>query len=122
MISCINLLRKDPAIDQEAFRAFLEDDYAQLCMRIPHMHEYEQNYVTLKEQGDASSEAIQADAFTIERYETLYDYETARASREYAEVLCRRVDAVTYNETYVCRENVSIPLHEPGASPRTLTQ
>ena len=30
MISCINLLRKDPAIDQDAFRAFLEGDYAQL--------------------------------------------------------------------------------------------
>lgn len=121
MISCINLLRKDPAIDQDAFRAFLEGDYAQLCMRIPRMHEYEQNYVTLKEQGDASSEAIQTDAFTIERYETLYDYETAYASQEYAEVLRRRVDAVVYNETYVCLENVSIPLHAPGACHKKMT-
>lgn len=37
-------------------------------------------------------------------------YEQARKSDAYAAVLRERVNAVVYEETYVCLENVSIPL------------
>lgn len=109
MISCINLFRKNPSISQEDFVSFLKKEYADYVLVVPNIYEYEQNYVTLKEAGDASSEAIVADAFTIERYETLNDYKIAAASPEYKRLLEKRVEVVDYNETYICLENVSIP-------------
>lgn len=109
MISCINLFRKNPTMSDAEFKNFLESYYANVCLEVPNVHSYEQNYVTLKEKGDASSEDILADAFTIARYETLYDYETAVGSKEYEDVLQKRAEAVMYSETYVCLENVSIP-------------
>lgn len=110
MISCINLFRKDPAILDDDFGKFLHDTYAPLCLQIAGLESFELNQVTAKEQGDASSESILADAFTIERYIDLDAYEEAKKSDIYADVLRERVNAVIYEETYVCLENVSIPL------------
>lgn len=110
MISCINLFRKDPAISDDDFGKFLHDTYAPLCLQIAGLESFELNQVTAKEQGDASSESILADAFTIERYIDLDAYEEAKKSDIYADVLRERVNAVIYEETYVCLENVSIPL------------
>lgn len=110
MISCINLFRKDPAISDDDFGKFLHDTYAPLCLQIAGLESFELNQVTAKEQGDASSESILADAFTIERYIDLDAYEEAKKSDIYAGVLRERVNAVIYEETYVCLENVSIPL------------
>ena len=62
MISCINLFRKDPSLDDGKFDAFLDETYAPLCLQIPGMESFEVDRVTLKEQGDASSDAITADA------------------------------------------------------------
>ena len=111
MISCINLFRKDPSLDDRKFDAFLDETYAPLCLQIPGMESFEVDRVTLKEQGDASSDAITADAFTIERYPDLGTYQQAVASNAYAAMLRERANAVAHDETYVCLENVSIPLN-----------
>ena len=110
MISCINLFRKDPVIEDDAFDKFLNETYAPLCLQVPGVESFEVDRVTAKEQGDASSETILADAFTIERFVDLDAYEQATQSDAHKAVLRERVNAVVYNETYVCLENVSIPL------------
>lgn len=111
MISCINLFRKDPAMSDEEFDSFLNEVYAPLCLQIPEMETFEIDRVTAKEQGDACSDLITSDAFTVERYPDLGTYEQAIKSDAYSAVLRERVNAVVYNETYVCLENVSIPLN-----------
>lgn len=110
MISCINLLRKDPTITDEEFDGFLAEAYAPLYLEVPGLASFEFDRVTAKEQGDASSETITTDAFTIERYADLDAYERATRSDAYDAILRERVNAVTYDETYTCLENVSIPL------------
>lgn len=121
MISCINLFRKDPTISDSEFDVFLHDVYAPLCLQIPELESFEFDRVTAKERGDASSEAILADAFTIERYVDLDAYEEARRSNAYAAVLRERVNAVMYEETYVCLENVSIPLRVEDGCQKKMT-
>lgn len=110
MISCITLFRKKEDIGVEQMKELMAGDYANNCLRIPNLFSYEQNYVFLKEKGDASSEKYVSDAFTIERYETLYDYECAINSAAYQNVVKARGEFADYTETFTCLENVSIPL------------
>lgn len=121
MISCINLYRKDPAMSDAEFDEFLNDVYAPLYLAVPQIESFELDRVTLKEQGDACTDAVQADAFTIERYVDLDAYEQAIASEAYKAILRERVKAVDHNETFVCLENVSIPLNTEGECHKKMT-
>lgn len=109
MLSCITLFRKMPGMTADDFRAHLEKDYASKCLAVAGLIGYEQNYVYLKEQGDASHDDYIADAFSIERYETLSEYEQAHASAEYKEVVDLHKSFAEYTESFTCLENVSIP-------------
>ena len=70
---------------------------------------YEQNYVYLKEKGDASHDELVADAFTIERYESLHEYEQALASPEFAQAMDELLAISARAASFTCLENVSIP-------------
>lgn len=109
MISCITLFRKKPEMSAEEFRTQLEESYAPKCLAVGGLAGYEQNYVYLKEKGDASHDALIADAFSIERYETLREYELAHASAEYKEATVSHESFADYTESFTCLENVSIP-------------
>lgn len=109
MISHITLLIKKEKLSAEEFRAALEGAYAEKCMAVKGMYAYEQNYAFFKETTDACHDDRQADAFVIERYESLYEYEQAMSSAEHkAAVELIKGFAERY-ETYTCLENVSIP-------------
>lgn len=109
MISCINLFRKKTDMSQEEFNSRWANGHAALCMAIPGICGYEQNAVFLKEKGDAYSELVTADGFSIERYETLHEYEAAAVSLEYKAAAEDRRSFADRVETYVCLENISIP-------------
>ena len=109
MISCITLFRKKDTLSGAEFKRLWAEEHAPTCHGMDAMFGYEQNYVFLKEKGDAYSESIVADGFSIERYETLYDYEKTVASPEYKAWKDGEKAFADYSETYVCLENVSIP-------------
>lgn len=109
MISCITLFRKKDGITPEALKDLMQGEYAEKCLSVKGLHGYEQNYVFLKELGDAYHEDVTADAFTIERYDTLHEYEEAMKSTEYKIVLAARDAFSCHTESFTCLENVSIP-------------
>ena len=112
MISCINLFRKKTDMTQAEFNSRWANGHAALCMAIPGICGYEQNAVFLKEKGDAYSELVTADGFSIERYETLHEYKAAAEDRR---SFADRVD------TYVCLENISIPASVQNGAKKKMT-
>ncbi|MEG1633208.1 MAG: EthD family reductase [Oscillospiraceae bacterium] len=121
MISSITLFNKRADLSTEAFEKYWSEVHAPKCMKVPSVYGYEQNYVFLKENGDASSEAVVADGFSIELYETLHEYETAVASPEYALVLSDRANFAEHTQTYVSLENISIPCREGEGFKKKIT-
>lgn len=121
MISCINLFRKKTDMSQEEFNSRWANGHAALCMAIPGICGYEQNAVFLKEKGDAYSELVTADGFSIERYETLHEYEAAAVSPEYKAAAEDRRSFADRVETYVCLENISIPASVQNGAKKKMT-
>ena len=109
MISRITLVSRRPELDQGEFKTLLSEGIAEKCLRISTMCGYEQNYVYLKEKGDASHDELVADAFTIERYESLHEYEQALASPEFAQAMDELLAISARAASFTCLENVSIP-------------
>lgn len=114
MISCVTLLLKRPELSQKEFHSRWEREHGPLYLAVPGLSGYEQNAVFLKEKGDASSELVRADGFSIERYETLHEYNKAVGSREYRALEEDRRSFAGRVESYVCLENVSIPYAGTG--------
>lgn len=114
MISKITVIHKRADLTASVFEEKLANEVSAEYLKVPALHGYEQNYVFLKEKGDAYSENVTADAITIERYETLHDYEVAVGSAQYAnsEAALRKIADGT--EAYVCLENISIPYEGDG--------
>lgn len=121
MISCINLFRKKTDMTQAEFNSRWANGHAALCMAIPGICGYEQNAVFLKEKGDAYSELVTADGFSIERYETLHEYEAAAVSPEYKAAAEDRRSFADRVETYVCLENISIPASVQNGAKKKMT-
>jgi len=115
MITRITSLKNNSDMTRESFQEYWAEVHAPKCFELPYLYGYEQNYVTMKEKGDASSEDVISDGFSIERYETLYEYEQAIKSSQYKDVLEDRKVFSAYSETYVCLENTAIPLAREGA-------
>lgn len=109
MISRITLVSRRPELDQGEFKTLLSEGIAEKCLRISTMCGYEQNYAYLKEKGDASHDELVADAFTIERYESLHEYEQALASPEFAQAMDELLAISARAASFTCLENVSIP-------------
>lgn len=121
MISCITLFRKKAGMSSEEFNSRWADEHSKLCLEIPGLYGYEQNAVFLKEKGDAYSELVTADGLSIERYETLHEYEAALASPEYKAVAEDRRAFADHVETYVCLENISIPTSVQNGAKKKMT-
>lgn len=121
MISRITVFVKKSDMEYADFFSYMENTHAKLYEAVAGLYSYEHNYVFLKEKGDASSESVIADAISIERYETLHEYECAKVSAAYMAIEEDIGNFAELTESFVCLENVSIPRRETDSFKKKIT-